>query len=387
MNGKQAAKEAAAIAAGLSVLPGVYRSLPSLKKSEKSLRGSRPSAKGYRSSEAPASRGNQLTSFKAQTTPTSNGVRIKYRELINPAVAGQTAYAPPSLVGANVYNINPGLSNFSPWLSVQAVQYEQYRYHSLRFIYIPFVNTSINGDVMMMVDYNAQDPIPATEPQFLDHPGAMIGSVWEALEFRCNIPNLTAIGPRRFVRPCAVAGDIKTYDCGRFYITTNNVSPGSATVGKLFIEYDVEFFTPQLVPSPSTFPTSTSLFEINASQVVTTNVTSGVNFPAAIYDPLNINLTPGAPIFTPPAGCYRLATSITAQSTTSLTSFIIYLLKNGSSIGAGVKSAFVGTCTNATGSFDYILPCNGTDTFQVGILCVGTGTLSVIDGQLVVSLA
>lgn len=52
-----------------------------------------------------------------------------------------------------------------------------------------------------------------------------------------------------FVRlgPLGANQDIKTYDCGNLFVCGDVTNP--TTVGKLIVDYDVEFFNPQLPPT------------------------------------------------------------------------------------------------------------------------------------------
>jgi len=366
-----------------------------LKKSKKSLRGSNgvTPVSGSTATYAPVSVGNSMSSLRAMITPSSNGCRVKYRELINSAVAGSSTYPTSFTLGTTVYQINPGLSSLFPWLSPQAVQYEQYRIHSMKFIFVPFVNTSVSGDIMMMADYNVLDPAPTTEQQFLDHPGAIIGSVWAPLEFRCQPSSMHAIGPRKFVRPCAVAGDLKTYDCGKFYIATNNTA--SATVGKLFVEYDVEFFTPQLVPSPATTPSSVSWSVLSSLQSITSGTPDNVGFTVApLFDPLNIFLgivpSSTAKTLTPPAGCYQIRWMIHMSAGTDFTFMAITLFKNGVAIpnlnSALIQAAGSGQ-TDCTLNNQAIVPLNGTDTISFNVAVNGVGLLQLVNASFLFELA
>lgn len=59
-----------------------------------------------------------------------------------------------------------------------------------------------------------------------------------------------ALGPRKFVRNGLVPGqDLKTTDVGTFILAT--VDGTAVNWGKLWVEYDFEFFEPQLNPSGS----------------------------------------------------------------------------------------------------------------------------------------
>lgn len=373
-------------AAGYSVTAGaiateVNKAVKAVIKSSKGkkLRGSNDHV-----TSPPVSMGTHMTSFTAQTTPTRGGVRIKYRELLNGSLNGSStfpAFTNPLPTGAGVYELNPGLSKTFPWLAVQAVQYEQYRIHSLSFKYVPFVNTLQSGSVMMMVDYNSLDAPPLTEQQFLDHPGAVIGSVWEAVEFRADARNMHAIGPRKFVRPCAIAGDLKTYDVGKMYIAMSNGA--GQPMGKLFVEYDIEFYTPQLVQAPSYAPTTVSYFAIDAitgPQSFTTTVTKNVDWLTLNYNPLNIaRIGPGS--YVPPAGTYAITITFTIKSTTTLSAASFGLALDGTNIGAVNDIVYFSSLANDVNNVSFtamrVVPCNGTNVITFVGSIAGGGTLTI----------
>lgn len=371
-----------------AVITEVTKAVKAAMKSNKgnNLRGSR-SNPAVETTSAPASMGAKITSYAARTTPTrGGGVRIKYRELVSSSILGNQFYSPLLPTGVESFEINPGLSSMFPWLSVQAVQYEQYRIHGLTYYYVPFVNTGTNGDIMMMVDYNVLDRPPQTEQQFLDHPGAVIGSVWEALAFKANSSNMHAIGPRKFVRPCAIAGDLKTYDVGRFYITSSNVSTEDIPLGKLFVEYDIELFTPQLVAPPSTGPVTMSQFVVNGvvgpAITFVSGVTKLLDIPYMKYNPLNIAYSAGSPgIYRPPAGTYAMIASLTISAGTTLTSANFGFTLNGSSLDGvnGINYVAATGTDEKTTSFcmTAIIPCNGTDIVSIAGQLTGTGALSI----------
>jgi hypothetical protein len=169
--------------------------------------------------------------------------RIQHRELIA-SIAGTSGFTV-----ANSFSINPGLAASFPWLSTQAVGWEQYKFHKLRFCYYTRCSTATAGSMMMVPDYDAADAAPANEQIASSYRDVVEEAPWIP-EVCCRLDPQAMMEPgnRKYVRTGALAAnlDVKTYDSGSFFVCTTD---GSATNwGKLWVEYDVEFFVPQLPP-------------------------------------------------------------------------------------------------------------------------------------------
>jgi len=56
------------------------------------------------------------------------------------------------------------------------------------------------------------------------------------------------IGPKKFVRTAGLAAnlDVKTYDAGTLFVGT--IDGTAVNWGKLWVEYDITLYTPQLQP-------------------------------------------------------------------------------------------------------------------------------------------
>jgi hypothetical protein len=376
------AKQAMDLAAAAAIGQGAYKigkaSAQSLKKySGKSLRGTK--------SAAAVSYSNPMSTTGPLTTGTRDGTRVSNRELLTGAVVANESWAI-----SQTYSLNPGLPGSFPWLSALAGKYEQYRFHKLRFIYVPSCSTSTTGDIILMADYNAQDPLPTTEVQAVNHPGTMVGSVWDQHAFSCSVRDMHSLGPRKFVRSTAMAGDIKTFDVGNFILSSAN---GTGTsVGKLFVEYDVEFFIPQLVPYQASIPSRTTLLS-KTIQLFTSGTAANVSFIQA-FDPLNFyeNMTSVMGTCIPPAGVYLIQlTGYVTNSANETSSGTITFLQNGSMY---LDDAVIYTTPGIAGgtyspiSLTSIIPFNGSDSFAVrATLGAATGALNIHNFQLTVTLA
>jgi hypothetical protein len=200
-------------------------------------------ARGQRSAE-PRIRG----SFRS--------TRIVHRELVA-SITGSSSFAV-----ANTFALNPGLAATFPWLSTQALGWEQYKFHKLRFCYYSRCSTATPGSMMLVPDYDAADAQPTTEIVASAYRDVVEEVPW-VTEFCCDLDPKAMIEPgdRKYVRTQALAAnlDVKTYDSGQMFVCTTD---GSATNwGKLWVEYDVEFFVPQLPPSGVTYTPSSQTIQ------------------------------------------------------------------------------------------------------------------------------
>jgi len=310
----------------------------------------------------------------------NKSMRIRHRELIATTVAGSTSF-----VVQNVYSINPGLAASFPWLAPQAQQWEQYTVHGIRYIWVPIAPTSTAGDVYLVPDYDASDPTPTTETQASDNVDSVVDSCWQDIVCDLDPKAMMGLGPRRFIRPCAVAGDVKTFDVGKFFLCTNNEA-GTSAIGKLFVEYDFEFFEPQNSPSPATAPQGTSVFNYNNDTLVfSTGVAQNLAYDTVVFDPLGIG-APVAGVFTPPAGSYRLeAVTTSTDSVAEVFQSLTQIFKNGAYATTTNRGRVVSDFGAVNASFNEqvnintgVVTCNGTDTIALNTTLTGAaGTLKV----------
>jgi len=177
-------------------------------------------------------------------TKSLNSTRIRHREYITSltasGVAGQFQIV--------TYAVNPGMSSFT-WLSGIARNWEKYLFHSLKYIYIPRCPTSLPGSVMMAVDYDAADANPISDQVLMSYDSCIDTPVWKECTLICPSHKLSEGASRRYCRHAVLSAnlDIKTYDVGKLIVATSD-STVLAPLGRVFVEYDVEFFIPQVPP-------------------------------------------------------------------------------------------------------------------------------------------
>jgi len=337
-----------------------------------------------------ASYSRKITSTGPTTTRTVNGMRIRHRELVTGTLLGSIAYTNQLSLA-----VQPGVAATFPWLAPQANQWEQYKCHKLVVEYVPIVGTSTQGDVIISPDYDSSDPIPTTEVAAANNAGTVQDSCWKNLTMRLDMSAAMGLGPRKYVRPCAIAGDIKTFDVAKVFVGTVN-NTGASAVGKIFIEYDFEFFVPQNSPSPATAPNSTSMALLNGNSVFVNGATGGLPLQNIVFDPLGFFGTVAAPgVWVPPAGTYRVEAQVSSFDSNALELFQMQLqfLKNGANVPNGALVSKTTTINNANPislTLLGVITCSGSDTLSLAVTLQGpTGVLSVLGGfcQMLVSLA
>lgn len=172
-----------------------------------------------------------------------DSVVVRHREFVT-NVTGSVNYTV-----ANTLPLNPGMAATFPWLSVIAQNYESYRFRSLKFEYKTRTGTSVPGSALLAIDPDSSDSAPATEQAMSTFSRMIEDAPWKDICLTADVAALHNIGPRKYVRTTVLAAnqDIKLYDAGNMYVAT--VDGTAVAWGKLWVEYEVEFFTPQTVPA------------------------------------------------------------------------------------------------------------------------------------------
>lgn len=351
---------------------------------------------GISSAVAGVALGTRMVSKSPQVTSSPKGTRIRNRELVLDSIAGATDFTVQ-----NRLPLNPGMAVTFPWLSSQAQSWQQYVCHSLRFLYIPFTNTSTTGTIMLSPNYDASASSPETEVMAADNLGTVSDVVWQAVPVPLDPRGLMGLGPKKFVRPVNVSGDIKTYDMGFLAVITDN-GASSDPVGKLWVEYDFEFFLPQNGTIDFFYPSDSYVSSISPTQSFTTATPKLIVWgdPAyVIYDSLGFfaGWESGSSKLVPPAGVYKLTATVVVADTSSetFTGSLTWFF-NGidwvDNLGFYVdpvafKVAGVAGATQ-TMTATAIMAFNGsTDTASLSLTLTGAaGTLTVVGGLVVASL-
>jgi len=175
--------------------------------------------------------------------------RIVHREYIQDVFAGAASggAGTPSVFLDTPLAVNPGQANTFPWLSSIAGRFESYQFRRLKFCYETEAPSSLGGTLVLSLDYDASDAPPTSKQQALAYRNAVRSAPWTTC---CHSSDLEDISKQRsyFVRPAGqpAGTDIKMYDTGNIFIITQGVTTPLATLGELYVEYDVMLMTPVL---------------------------------------------------------------------------------------------------------------------------------------------
>jgi len=174
----------------------------------------------------------------ARMQAVTGGMRVTHREFLGEVTSTGSGF------NARSYSINPGLAPVFPWLAPIANRYETYKLRRLVFHYVASCPTSTSGLLMMALDYDAADALPASQSEMLNMNDKTSGPAWSNTSFVAALREGDK-SPSKYTRSGVVPNtDIKTYDVGSLVVGFQGVS--AATIGILYVEYVVDLFTPQM---------------------------------------------------------------------------------------------------------------------------------------------
>jgi len=291
--------------------------------------------------------------------------RIVHRELVA-NISGNQTY------GVVSFALNPGLPATFPWLSTVASSYEQYTFRSLRFHYVTRCATSYTGSVLLSPEYDALDSAPTSEIIQAMMAGSVEDVPWRDQVLTFSPQDMFPMGPRKFTRSSAVASsDLKTYDVGQLFVGLAGCTDAN-TIGKLWVEYDVELYIPQN-PLTGNFGGigSSALLTLHATESLLTGVAKLISFDTIAYDGISVTNTGGSIVL--PAGTYAVETMICTNGNTPGgldTSVLIEIRKNGSASfpvynSTSIWTGHVTTVATCSTCFGNIVSASGTDAVSV----------------------
>jgi hypothetical protein len=176
-------------------------------------------------------------------------VIVIHREFISDLAASVTAGAFMALG----IPINPGNSYMFPWLSGMASNFESYVFRTLKFFFETDASTSTPGSVLLAVDYDVSDALPADKREFMSFRGATRCPSWNNCVLSCDkedlhkrktyyVNNITG-NTDGFVSD-TVLNELRLDDVGELLVASSN-STSDAVLGELYVEYEVELLTPE----------------------------------------------------------------------------------------------------------------------------------------------
>lgn len=261
-----------------------------------------------------------------------------------------TGAATAANFGTTGFPVNIGQAGTFPWGSgVVKNNFEKYEFDYLEFYFkrevSEFATNGTVGKVMLSFDSDAADGPPTTKQMVEDTDPHVDGMPCENI--RLVIPNdiLKRRKDAHFIRPAGLPGaaDIKTYDVGNLFVSTQGLASNSAVVGELHVRYRVRVFIPILdaaMGAPAN--NSVSVFDSSALQTVVTATPTILLISGNIVNGLGVTNTNGSLLL--PVGNYLIDYYGTVKdSAAEALSVLLNLQKNGASVG--VNTVMIPTVT------------------------------------------
>lgn len=140
-------------------------------------------------------------------------------------------------------------------LATVAKLYERYKFRSLKFRYAPVANAQISGQLLGYVDYDTMDdPTGSTGIQNLQRAGAHLGEkpvqVWQGSE-KPVFWEIKDQDPLTDLYCDSDGTDPRWTNQGRFVLLAASAIAANTPCGNIYLDYDIEFFIPQLEVTPT----------------------------------------------------------------------------------------------------------------------------------------
>lgn len=197
--------------------------------------------------------GGKLAGSVPYIRNTKRGFIIQNREYIQDIASGLGAATAFDISG---FNLNPGVSSTFPWLSAIARNFEEYKFHGLVFEFKTLsvdaiAASTVNiGSVFMACDYNVLHG-PFTSKQAVEnYEFSVSGKPSQTLLLPIECKRAQTPVSTLYVRDDATVvgpSDLRLYDLGLMCIGTQGLPAPAASIGELWVSYEVEFFKPNII--------------------------------------------------------------------------------------------------------------------------------------------
>jgi hypothetical protein len=242
---------------------------------------------------------NPMRPVRMQTSRDGSRCRIIGTDFLTSVSIGATAAVAGDVLVNQV--VNPAVLAVAR-LATMSKLYERYKFRSLKFRYKPAANATISGSILGYVDYDTQDdPAGLSGVQNLQRAAAHYGEndvqLWGG-----NQPvywEIKDVDPLTDLYVDSDGTDPRWTNQGRFVLLASTAIAANTPCGNIYIDYDIEFFIPQLELSPTTG----YAYRLTAgSSGCTTSAIFGTTPAQATWS--NLPITYAANVFTIPKGSY-----------------------------------------------------------------------------------
>jgi hypothetical protein len=186
----------------------------------------------------------------SRSGPKLEDIRVRHREYLLDVLSQDG-----STFGCMSIPIQPGDPNAFPWLATIANSFESYEVHDLAYGFETEQGSGYPGSVMLAIDYDSLDPLPASKQQMMGYRGAVRTAPWKNCTYRALRSELVKrkdkyIQPSGYTLPgslaVSAAGDPRLSVLGNLIIATAGNTTTGDILGELYVEYDILLKTPSL---------------------------------------------------------------------------------------------------------------------------------------------
>lgn len=225
--------------------------------------------------------------------------------------------------------LNPGLKSFLPWGFSVANSYDLYKFHSLRFCYYNKTSSTNKGEIALVFEPDPTDATPDNLVNALNDSIHYTGSSWMDGSFNIPRENLNRI-PKFLTRNSIVASDVTTFDVGILWVIVS-LNADTSIIGQLWVEYDVEYFSPQMNSGVATPPKVSTELTHSATQPIVGATPLTLLWDTVLFNPLGI-ATPVAGAVTGLSGGFSIYAQATLTASAVTATATIGIWKNGAAV-------------------------------------------------------
>lgn len=143
--------------------------------------------------------------------------------------------------------LNPGDPDTFPWCSQFGNLYESYIFRKLKFRYEPSCSTATQGYVAFVPDFNPLEAAPINKQQAFQNEKTVRGSPFKnfAVSFTHEQLNKRKTYFARSNSEVVADANKEVYDTGNLRVYVGGCVDNSTSLGEVWVDYEVEFFTPE----------------------------------------------------------------------------------------------------------------------------------------------
>lgn len=256
---------------------------PNAPKRKRKGRGGQASNVQVQTMAMPVGFGTSMTS-RAQP-PDEGNFKMKLRmEYVGDIIGSTAAFSLQT-----TYSVNPGVSSSFPWLSAIANNYDMYRFTRLAICYMNKTGSDNKGEVNIVFDPDPTDQPPANDLEALNYQTRITTNPWMNAKVEVPRADLNRL-PKFMVRSSGVASDVTTFDVGQLHVICGG-NTAAVKIGQLWLEYEIEFFAPQVRGSGGASSRSTTVQVPNGTTALPNAGTTAIPFLTTVFNPLGATIT------------------------------------------------------------------------------------------------